>query len=62
VRIGIGLPNPVPETEGKMLIQWARHAEESGFSSLAPLDRIVYPSYDSLNSLAAAAAVTSASG
>jgi alkanesulfonate monooxygenase SsuD/methylene tetrahydromethanopterin reductase-like flavin-dependent oxidoreductase (luciferase family) len=58
VRIGIGLPNPVPETEGKTLIQWARHAEESGFSSLATLDRIVYPSYDSLNSLAAAAAVT----
>jgi len=58
MRIGIGLPNPVPNTEGAMLMEWARRAEEAGFSSLATIDRIVYPSYDSLISLAAAAAVT----
>jgi alkanesulfonate monooxygenase SsuD/methylene tetrahydromethanopterin reductase-like flavin-dependent oxidoreductase (luciferase family) len=39
-------------------VQWARRAEEAGFSSLATIDRVVYPSYDSLVSLAAAAAVT----
>jgi len=39
-------------------VEWARHAERAGFSSLATIDRIVYPSYDSLISLAAAAAVT----
>ncbi|MGH2700926.1 MAG: LLM class flavin-dependent oxidoreductase [Actinomycetota bacterium] len=58
MRIGIGLPNPVPDTDGATLVEWARRAEESGFSSLATIDRIVYPSYDSLISLAAAAAVT----
>ena len=40
------------------MIEWARRAEARGFSRLATLDRIVYPSYDSLVSLAAAAAVT----
>jgi alkanesulfonate monooxygenase SsuD/methylene tetrahydromethanopterin reductase-like flavin-dependent oxidoreductase (luciferase family) len=58
MQIGIGLPNPIPETRGELLIQWARRAEEAGFSSLATIDRIVYPSYESLISLAAAAAVT----
>jgi alkanesulfonate monooxygenase SsuD/methylene tetrahydromethanopterin reductase-like flavin-dependent oxidoreductase (luciferase family) len=58
MQIGIGLPNPVPDTEGTTLVEWARRAEAAGFSSLATIDRIVYPSYDSLISLAAAAAVT----
>jgi alkanesulfonate monooxygenase SsuD/methylene tetrahydromethanopterin reductase-like flavin-dependent oxidoreductase (luciferase family) len=58
MRIGIGLPNPVPDTRGITLVEWARRAEDAGFSTLATIDRIVYPSYDSLISLAAAAAVT----
>src|SRR5918992_299068 len=58
MRIGIGLPNPVPGTRGTTLVEWAQRAEGAGFSSLATIDRIVYPSYDSLISLAAAAAVT----
>jgi alkanesulfonate monooxygenase SsuD/methylene tetrahydromethanopterin reductase-like flavin-dependent oxidoreductase (luciferase family) len=58
MQIGIGLPNPIPGTPGETLIQWARRAEEAGFSSLATIDRIVYPSYESLIALAAAAAVT----
>src|SRR6266540_117210 len=58
MQIGIGLPNPIPGTAGETIIQWARRAEEAGFSSLATLDRIVYPSYESLIALAAAAAVT----
>jgi alkanesulfonate monooxygenase SsuD/methylene tetrahydromethanopterin reductase-like flavin-dependent oxidoreductase (luciferase family) len=62
MRYGIGLPNPVPGTQGDMLIRWAERAEEAGFSSLATIDRIVYPSYDSLISLAAAAAVTESIG
>jgi alkanesulfonate monooxygenase SsuD/methylene tetrahydromethanopterin reductase-like flavin-dependent oxidoreductase (luciferase family) len=56
--IGIGLPNVIPGAEGRMLVAWARRAEERGFSTLATLDRIVYPSYESLIALAAAAAVT----
>src|ERR1043165_22692 len=56
--IGIGLPNTIPGTEGRTLVGWARRAEERGFSSLATIDRIAYPNYESLIALAAAAAVT----
>lgn len=58
MRIGIGLPNPVPGTPGPILVEWARRAEEHGFSSLATIDRIVYPSHESLTTLAAAGAAT----
>jgi alkanesulfonate monooxygenase SsuD/methylene tetrahydromethanopterin reductase-like flavin-dependent oxidoreductase (luciferase family) len=62
MKIGIGLPNPVPDTEGATLVEWARRAEKAGFSSVATIDRIVYPSYESLIALAAAAAVTTRIG
>jgi alkanesulfonate monooxygenase SsuD/methylene tetrahydromethanopterin reductase-like flavin-dependent oxidoreductase (luciferase family) len=39
-------------------MEWARRAEARGFSSLAIIDRIVFPNYDSLIALAAAGAVT----
>jgi alkanesulfonate monooxygenase SsuD/methylene tetrahydromethanopterin reductase-like flavin-dependent oxidoreductase (luciferase family) len=58
MRIGIGLPNPVLDVPGSLLVAWARRAQERGFSSLATIDRIAYPSYDSLTALTAAAAVT----
>jgi alkanesulfonate monooxygenase SsuD/methylene tetrahydromethanopterin reductase-like flavin-dependent oxidoreductase (luciferase family) len=58
MQIGIGLPNTVLEVPGQLLVDWARRAEERGFSSLATIDRIAYPSYDSLTALTAAAAVT----
>ena len=57
--IGIGLPNTVPDTEGRTLIDWARHAEEAGFSTLGTIGRLVYPNYEELVALSAAAAVTS---
>lgn len=56
--IGIGLPNPVPATPGRTLIEWARKAEGRGFKALATIDRIAYPSYESMVTLAAAAGVT----
>jgi len=59
VKIGIGIPNTVPGTPGRLLLDWARRAEERGFSGLATLDRVIYPSYDSLAVLAAAAGATS---
>jgi alkanesulfonate monooxygenase SsuD/methylene tetrahydromethanopterin reductase-like flavin-dependent oxidoreductase (luciferase family) len=58
MRIGIGLPNPVLDVPGRLLVDWARRAEERGLSSLATIDRFAYPSYDSLTALTAAAAVT----
>jgi alkanesulfonate monooxygenase SsuD/methylene tetrahydromethanopterin reductase-like flavin-dependent oxidoreductase (luciferase family) len=62
VRIGIGLPNPVPGTPGRLFIDWARRAEERGFAGLATIDRLVYPSFDSLTTLAAAAGATTRIG
>jgi len=59
VDIGIGLPNTVPGTEGRTLIDWARHAEEAGFSTLGTIGRLVFPNYEELIALSAAAAVTS---
>jgi alkanesulfonate monooxygenase SsuD/methylene tetrahydromethanopterin reductase-like flavin-dependent oxidoreductase (luciferase family) len=58
MRIGIGLPNPIPGAPGRLLVRWAGRAEERGFSTLATIDRIAYPSYESLVALAAAGAVT----
>lgn len=58
MKIGIGLPSTIPGTPGPLLLDWARRAEERGFTSLATIDRIAYPSYESLIALAAAGAVT----
>ena len=59
MKIGIGIPNAVPGTSGGLLLDWARRAEDRGFSGLATIDRVIYPSYDSLAVLAAAAGATS---
>ncbi|HWK15992.1 MAG TPA: LLM class flavin-dependent oxidoreductase [Solirubrobacteraceae bacterium] len=56
--IGIGLPNAVRGVERDGIVEWARRADQAGFSSLGTVDRIAYPNYESLISLAAAAAVT----
>lgn len=56
--VGIGLPNSVPGTTGPQLLEWARRAEAAGFSSLATIGAVAYPTYEELTALAAAAAVT----
>jgi len=58
VDVGIGLPNAVRGVDRRGTVEWARRAEAAGFSSLGTIDRIVFPSYESLIALAAAAAVT----
>jgi alkanesulfonate monooxygenase SsuD/methylene tetrahydromethanopterin reductase-like flavin-dependent oxidoreductase (luciferase family) len=58
MEVAIGLPNAVPGTTGEQLTDWARAAEEAGFSSLGTLDRVAYPNYEPVVALAAAAAVT----
>jgi alkanesulfonate monooxygenase SsuD/methylene tetrahydromethanopterin reductase-like flavin-dependent oxidoreductase (luciferase family) len=58
MEIGIGLPNAVAGTRGEDLANWARAAEEAGFSTLGTIDRVVYPNYEPMIALAAAAAVT----
>lgn len=61
MEIGIGLPNTM-SVQGTAMADWARKAEERGFSCLSTIDRIVYPSFDSLTSLAVAAGATSRIG
>lgn len=51
MEIGIGLPNAVPGTSGRQLTDWARAAEEAGFSTLGTIDRTVYPNYEPLTAL-----------
>jgi alkanesulfonate monooxygenase SsuD/methylene tetrahydromethanopterin reductase-like flavin-dependent oxidoreductase (luciferase family) len=58
VKIGIGLPNTVPGTEGGEMRDWAMRAEAAGFSTLGTIDRIVYANHEPLTALAYAAAVT----
>jgi alkanesulfonate monooxygenase SsuD/methylene tetrahydromethanopterin reductase-like flavin-dependent oxidoreductase (luciferase family) len=58
VDIGIGLPNPVRGVDGVSLLEWARRADRAGFSTLATIDRIAFPSYESMVTLAAAAGAT----
>lgn len=57
--IGIGLPSTIPGVGGTEVLDWARRADDAGFSTLATLDRVVYDNYDPIAVLAAAAAVTS---
>jgi alkanesulfonate monooxygenase SsuD/methylene tetrahydromethanopterin reductase-like flavin-dependent oxidoreductase (luciferase family) len=58
MRVGIGLPNAVPGTNGRTLLEWARRAEAGPFTSLGVLDRVAYDSHEPLGTLAAAAAAT----
>jgi len=58
MQVGVGLPNGVPGTDGQLMIEWARRADEGPFSSIGVIDRLAYDSYEPLTSLAAAAAVT----
>ena len=56
--VGIGLPNAVRGVDRAGIVDWAKEAEQAGFASLGTIDRLVYPNYESLVVLAAAAAVT----
>jgi alkanesulfonate monooxygenase SsuD/methylene tetrahydromethanopterin reductase-like flavin-dependent oxidoreductase (luciferase family) len=58
MEVGIGLPATIPGVTREQLLEWAQRAEARGFSSLGTIDRIVYPNYEPLIALAAAAAVT----
>jgi alkanesulfonate monooxygenase SsuD/methylene tetrahydromethanopterin reductase-like flavin-dependent oxidoreductase (luciferase family) len=56
--IGIGLPSTISGVPGRLILDWATAAERAGFSSLATIDRIVYPNLETIPTLAAVAAVT----
>lgn len=56
--ISIGIPNSVPGATGAQLLEWARRAEAAGFSSLASIGAVSFPTYEELTVFAAAGAVT----
>jgi alkanesulfonate monooxygenase SsuD/methylene tetrahydromethanopterin reductase-like flavin-dependent oxidoreductase (luciferase family) len=58
MQIGVGLPIREPHIDGGFLTEWARRAEDAGFSSLAVTDRVVFYAKEPLIALALAAAVT----
>lgn len=62
MRIGIGVPNTVPGTDGRLILEWARRAEQRGFAFVSTIGRVAYPSHDSLTALAGVAGATSRIG
>lgn len=58
MRISVGLPNTIPGRPASLVLDWARRADAGQFSGLSVLDRLVYPNFDSLITLAAVAAIT----
>ena len=47
-----------PGATGTQLLEWARRADQAGFSSLATIGAVSYPGYEELTVFAAAGAVT----
>jgi alkanesulfonate monooxygenase SsuD/methylene tetrahydromethanopterin reductase-like flavin-dependent oxidoreductase (luciferase family) len=58
VKVGIALPTAIPGVQRRQVLDWARRADAAGFSTLGTLDRLVYPNWEPLVALSAAAAVT----
>ena len=58
MQISIGLPSMIPGVAGDQIIEWARRSDSGPFRSLSVLDRVVYPNYEPLVTLAVAAGVT----
>lgn len=56
--IGIGMPNSVGGSTGAGLLEWARRADAAGFSTLATIGAVSYPTHEELTVLGAAGAVT----
>lgn len=59
MKLGIGLPNTMAhETDRRLMLDWARLADEAGFQTLATIDKPAYDSWDPLVTLAGVAPVT----
>ncbi len=58
MKIGIGLPATISGVQGSTILEWARLADIGPFSSLGTIDRIVYPNYEPLITLAVVAGAT----
>jgi hypothetical protein len=51
MEIGIGLPTTIPGAQPDLVLDWAQAADVGPFSSVAVIDRVVYPSYEPLVAL-----------
>ena len=58
IDIGMGLPSHVDGVTRTQLIRWARQAEDMGANSLCTTDRVMYPSLETMLTLAAVSSVT----
>jgi alkanesulfonate monooxygenase SsuD/methylene tetrahydromethanopterin reductase-like flavin-dependent oxidoreductase (luciferase family) len=58
VKIGVTLPNAALGIDGDTLVDWGVRAEACGFDMVAAIDRVAYPSYEQLVTLAAIASRT----
>ena len=59
MKLGIGLPNTLAhETDRKLMLDWARLADDAGFHVLGTIDKPNYDSWDPLVTLAGVAGVT----
>jgi alkanesulfonate monooxygenase SsuD/methylene tetrahydromethanopterin reductase-like flavin-dependent oxidoreductase (luciferase family) len=58
MKVGIGLPAAVPDTDMTRVGAWAAAAEAAGFESVGVIDRLIYDNLDPLTALAAAATRT----
>jgi alkanesulfonate monooxygenase SsuD/methylene tetrahydromethanopterin reductase-like flavin-dependent oxidoreductase (luciferase family) len=58
MEIGIGLPNALQDVDSNSLLEFAKKADARGFSSLGSVDRIAYPNFEPVLSLAAVATIT----
>jgi alkanesulfonate monooxygenase SsuD/methylene tetrahydromethanopterin reductase-like flavin-dependent oxidoreductase (luciferase family) len=59
MKLGIGLPNTLAhEADRRLMLDWARLADEAGFHVLATIDKPNYDSWDPLVTLAGVAGVT----
>jgi alkanesulfonate monooxygenase SsuD/methylene tetrahydromethanopterin reductase-like flavin-dependent oxidoreductase (luciferase family) len=58
MRIGVGLPTRADALPAEALLAWAQAADRGPYSSLAAMDRVVYPAHEPLTALAAVAGVT----
>lgn len=56
--IGVMLPNGVPGVSGRTLRSWVRGIEDGPFSAVGVADRMNYPNWDSMLTLALAAGLT----
>jgi alkanesulfonate monooxygenase SsuD/methylene tetrahydromethanopterin reductase-like flavin-dependent oxidoreductase (luciferase family) len=59
MKLGLGLPNTLAhEVDRRLMLDWARLADDAGFHTLATIDKPNYDSWDPLATLAGVAAVT----